>query len=187
MSEAPHDLDAFLDDAWQLLGRGTVDSKSAANRPALATVGAEGPEARTVVLRAAHRAAGTLDVHSHRLAGKVAELRADPRGALHVWDAKRSVQMRLAGLATVHVEDAEARAAFDALPEHGRTIYAVTPKPASEVAAPSVPEFDADPWPGFALIRLTLERIELLHLGRERHSRAVYERSAGWAGRWLVP
>ncbi|QPH55168.1 pyridoxamine 5'-phosphate oxidase family protein [Pontivivens ytuae] len=187
MSEAPEDLGAFLDDAWQLIGRGTVDSKSAANRPALATVGAEGPAVRTVVLRAADREAGTLDIHSHRLAGKVAELRAEPRAALHVWDAKRSLQMRLAGAATVHVEDAAARAAFDALPEHGRTIYAVSPEPAAEIDAPSAPAFDADPWAGFALIRLRLERIELLHLGRERHSRAVYERSSGWRGRWLVP
>lgn len=178
----PDTLPDFLNAAWTMLGRGTADAKAAANRPTLATAG---PELRTVVLRAADRGQGTLDIHSDARAGKIAQISADTNVALHVWDAKANLQIRMRGAAILHIDDAEAQSAFDALPEHGQAIYRIAPDPGVPLTDP-----DATSQTGparFALIRITLREIELLHLARARHSRALYTRAEEWRGTWLVP
>ena len=176
---------ALLDRAWALLERGARDPGTPANRPTLGSIGADGPALRTVVLRAADRTTGVLDIHSDARAGKVAQLRADPRAALHVWDPDTSLQLRIAAEARVHTGDGIAEAALAALPDRSRALYRAIPAPGTPIARPEEARFDGPEV--FALIRLHLTRIEVLHLGRERHRRAVFTATDGWAGAWRVP
>ena len=179
------ELARFLDSAWHVLGRGTADRRSAANRPTLSTTSVDGPRARTVVLRAIDRQAGTIDIHSHALAEKVAELRLDSRAAVHVWDPKTDLQIRAHARATLHIDDMVATSAFRALPPHGRAIYAIRPDPGTALPSPEMIDFDGEP--RFALIRLCIDEIELLHLDRPQHRRARFRRSDDWAGTWHTP
>jgi len=107
MTEERHDwarsMDGLLEQAWKRLGRGVADRRAAARHPTLATVDADGwPQARTVVLRGADRAASQLTVYTDRKAGKVAELLHTPRAAVHVWDQTAHLQIRAVAEAVIH-------------------------------------------------------------------------------------
>lgn len=180
------DLAATLDEVWQRLGRGVADAKSAARHPTLATIGPdEAPRLRTCVLRAASRTGAHLDVHSDVRAGKIDEIRARPRVSLHVWDARANLQLRLGGAAAILTGDAVADI-WRAVPTKARSNYGGAPAPATPLDDPS--DHDAEIDPGcFAVVRTTLDAIETLHLGQDRHRRAVFEAATGWRGRWLAP
>jgi pyridoxamine 5'-phosphate oxidase len=100
----PHDphawatsLEGLYAQVWQRLARGVVDRHAPARHPTFATVSPDGwPEARTVVMRAADPAGATLDIHTDLQSAKVASLRANPRAALHIWEASAHLQIRLA-------------------------------------------------------------------------------------------
>ncbi len=95
-------LPGLHDQVWQRLACGVADADAPARHPVLATIGlGGGPEARTVVLRAADRGAGTVQVHTDTASTKVAELAANPLVALHVWDAGPHLQIRLRGAARI--------------------------------------------------------------------------------------
>ncbi|RED14360.1 pyridoxamine 5'-phosphate oxidase family protein [Pontivivens insulae] len=178
----PASLESFLNAAWSRLSRGVADPKSACNRPTLATTG---PEMRTVVLRAANRDAGTLDIHSHAQAGKITQIAADPAVALHVWDARANLQIRLRGRAELHIGTPLAKDVESRLPARTHEIYRISQTPGAIIPSPEVTRFDGPP--AFALIRVTLDQIELLHLDRSRHSRALFCREDGWTGSWRAP
>lgn len=175
-------LDELHDLAWSRIEAGLSDSSAAARTPALATSGPSGPEIRTLVLRAADRAAGTLDLHVDAASPKVAQLGVDPRAALHVWDADASLQVRMRGRAEVltgkAVEDA-----WEAVPEGARTNYGGTPAPGEPM--PSLDAYQPGAERGrFAVLRFHADEIDALHLG-ERQFRAVF--GPGGLRTWVAP
>ena len=171
------------EDIWQRLARGVRDRRAASRHPVLATVGrAGGAEARVLVLRGASRANATLKLHTDSASGKVAELRAEPRACLLVWDAAARLQIRLRGRVEVRPGDA---AEWRRVPEGARAAYGGTP-PGAPLAAPE--EVDATPDPArFTVLTARLEEIEALHLGQPHHRRARFRADEGWAGRWIAP
>ena len=81
------DLSQLFGEVWTRLTRGVHDRHAPARHPTLATVTPKGrPQARTVVLRAAYKAAGTLDIYTDLRPAKVRDLRVTPFAALEVWD-----------------------------------------------------------------------------------------------------
>ena len=170
---------------WANLLAGVRDRNAPARHVVLATLGPDGwPEARTVVLRGADRAAALLEVHTDLHSGKVASLAALPRAALHVWDAAEQLQIRVQARVTVH-SGAEVAAAWAKVPDPSRQSYGVTPPPGQPIAEALAYEKVPDP-ATFAILRCQAEAIDAVHLG-ERHRRARFERGDGWAGQWLSP
>ncbi len=185
MSDALHRLDGTLEAVWQRLARGVADRRAAARHPVLATVGrARGAEARVVVLRRADREAGVLDVHTDTASGKIAEIARDPMATLLVWDARAQLQIRLR--VTVEVrQDLDAQAEWARVPDASRKNYGGTP-PGTAIDAPEAAEDGAEA-ARFAVLSCRIDEIETLHLGRDRHYRAIFRRDAGFAGAWLAP
>lgn len=184
-------LEETLSQALALLARGVADRRHAFHTPTLATIGPDGaPQARTLVLRGVEPAARRIRLHSDARAGKVAELRAEPRCALHFYDARAGLQMRLAGTATVHDgSDPAAEAAWAGSREFSRMCYAIAPAPGTPVAAP--PAAPDDPEAGrdnFAVLLLRFDRLEWLDLAASGHRRARFEwREGAHSATWLVP
>lgn len=178
-------LDTLLDQAWSRLLRGVHDRHAPARHPTLATHSPDGwPEARTVVLRAADRAAATLDLHTDLQSPKIAALTALPRAALHIWDASAHLQLRLRAEVTVLTGPATA-ALWDRVPPASRVSYGTTPPPGQPI--PAALDYTTQPDPArFAVLRCHLLEMDLLHLG-PRHRRARFSRAGGWAGTWLAP
>ncbi len=190
------DLGEVLAEALRLLARGVADRRHAFHTPTLATLGLDGaPRARTLVLRGCDARARELRLHTDRRAAKWAELCAEPRCAVHLYDAGAAIQLRLAGRASLHDADSVADAAWGATRPFSRLIYAVEPAPASAVAAPpAAPRAPADDHPAarenFAAIVFRWHALEWLWLAAEGHRRARFAWAEGAEGpdaTWLVP
>ena len=184
------DLDAVLADALSRLAA-AVDARHGAFRtPCLATRGPDArPRLRTVVLRRLDPEARVLEFHTDRRAAKVAEIAADPRVALHVWDPEAQVQLRLDGVAVAHGADVVADAAWAALHVGSRAPYAIGPTPGSPVATPPPMPCDPDAGRGdFLAVTVALEALEWLELSRDGQRRARFRFTPGGTeATWLVP
>lgn len=192
MSALPRaDLAAMLDRAWRLLEDGAASRHAPFHLVQVATLGPEGPEARTVVLRGADRAAGTLRFHTDARAPKAAEIAADPRVALVGYDPGLGLQLRMRGRAALHA----GAAAWAASGRSSRVCYRAAFAPSSPVAAPEAADptpamrDPADPDEGranFRAVLVTLGSIDWLDLASEGHRRARFA-APDWQGAWLAP
>ena len=176
------DLAGTLDAAWARLAAGAAEG-GARGAVSLATIGSDGPEVRTVVLRRADRAAGEIEVHSDAHTAKVRALETDRRAALVVWDPEIRLQVRARLRMRVRVGDA---ARWDALGEDARWNYGAVPPPGTPVEAP-------DAWhrprrrEGFAALVGTVEALDTVLLDPAGHRRALFRAADGFAGGWLSP
>lgn len=181
----PNDLNAFLTEGWQHLGRGVADSKSPARYPTFATVSPEGmPQARTVALRGAVQSAGEVEVHTDIETDKIAALRQTPHVALHIWLPRADLQIRLT--AQVEIQTGETvEPQWTKVPAASRVSYGTEPVPGTPID--HVYAFEKPPLRArFAVLRCVVDQIDLVHLGA-RHRRALFLRADGWKGTWLAP
>jgi pyridoxine/pyridoxamine 5'-phosphate oxidase len=151
----------------------------------MATVTLDGrPQARTVVLRAATKQTGSLEVHTDIRSTKVIELISAPFGSLHVWDTTAHLQVRLEANVTI-LRGEEVAEIWARVPELSRSSYGSTPAPGQPI--PEALAYKKAPDPAsFAVLQLSVHTIDVLHLG-QRHRRARFERSTNWEGVWLSP
>lgn len=179
------DLSQLHAEVWLRLSRGVHDRHAPARHPTLATVTSDGwPQARTVVLRAADKPAGTLDIHTDLYSAKVQELRAAPFAALHVWDASAHLQVRLQARVTL-LTGPDVAAIWAGVPEASRLSYGSNPAPGQPIS--QALDYTKKPDPArFAVVRLSVQTIDALHLG-PNHRRARFDRFDDWAGEWLAP
>jgi hypothetical protein len=178
-------LQETLAEVWRRLSRGAADRRAPARHPVLATAGRDGgAEARILVLRGADRDGARIELHTDRLSGKAAELAADPRAALLVWDAEARLQIRLRLRAAMRT-GADAAQAWARVPESARLQYGGMP-PGTPIAAPGEDRPAAEAG-RFAVLDCRVDEIETLVLGEDRHRRALFRRAEGWAGQWLAP
>lgn len=181
----PNDLSAFLDLGWSRLTRGVADRRSAARHPVFATVSPAGlPEARTVVLRAADRRAGVLEVHTDAGSSKVASLRVHPFAQLVIWDEKPKLQIRLSTEVSMQVGEAVAHK-WQRIPDGSRMAYGASPTPGTAIGSANAYEKLASPeW--FTVLSCRIVEMELMQLC-DPHRRAVFKALDGWQGEWRVP
>ena len=198
-----NDLAATLKFAWQMVGRGVQDRRSAFHTPVLATQGADGPQARVLVLRAADAAQRGLTFHTDTRSAKLPELASDSRVAVTFYDAARKVQLRLNGVASVHANDALSHQRWAASRHSSLRCYlgaqpgAASSTPTSGLPAqvegrePELHELVIAE-PNFAVLQVAVQRLEWLHLHTRGQRRALFS----WAGdgelggctmQWLNP
>lgn len=123
-----NDLGAVFREAFTMIGRGVADRRHAFHTPVFVTNGVDGfPAARTVVLRGFDPQRRTLIFHTDGRSTKVTELAADPRVAIVFYDARRKIQLRIAGHATTHTDDDVSRAAWERLSASSRRGYLGAP------------------------------------------------------------
>lgn len=142
----------------------------------VATVGDDGPAARTVVLR--HFDADRLELRFHTdvRSPKVASLRRRPRVALHWYDPALRIQLAIAAVASVHHDDAVATAAWTAAAAMSRACYTAAHPPGTPLAAfpaaPVPPAAGDDAGRGrFAVVSCRFAAVELLCLHATGHQR----------------
>ncbi len=180
-----NELGTLYDHAWQRLVRGVHDRHAPARHPTLATVSPDGlPKARTVVLRAADKSLGRLEIHTNLHSSKIADLMARPLAALHVWDNGSRLQIRVEADVEI-ASGADVAHTWARVPDRSRTAYSSSHTPGHPI--PSALAYDNAPDPSvFAVLHLNIRSLDLLHLGSD-HRRAQFTRENGWAGQWLVP
>ncbi|MDE8349641.1 MAG: pyridoxamine 5'-phosphate oxidase family protein [Acidocella sp.] len=185
------DLNDILADAFALFSRGVADRRSAFRTPTIASIGSDNtPRIRTMVLRRFDAMNRRLTLHTDQRAGKLADIMHTPNLALHVYDARAALQIRLAATAQVHIEDEVARAAWAASAPISRACYAIEAAPGTAVAAPpSAPSDKESGFKNFAALVLRFHRLEWLWLHHSGHRRAAFTWGVDDAlhATWLVP
>lgn len=198
-----NDLAATLKFAWQMVGRGVQDRRSAFHTPVLATQGLNGPQARVLVLRALNAAQRSLTFHTDTRSAKLPELDSDSRVAVTFYDAARKVQLRLNGVASVQANNALSHQRWAASRPSSLRCYlgaqpgAVSLEPTSGLPAqlegrePELQEL-AVAEVNFAVLQIDVQRMEWLHLHTRGQRRALFSWVDGSAQssctmQWLNP
>ena len=190
-----NDLDATLAHALDLLAKGVKDRRSALHTFNVATIGRDGaPQVRTVVNRGFDPQARALRFHTDRRSPKIAELEADPRCTVHIYDRWAKIQLRLDTMATVHRDGPVREAAWAATRDFSRICYRVVPAPGDTADLPGEVAFTTgettdEGEENFVAVTLHVRALEWLYLAHQGHRRARYE----WADNgaltryWRVP
>lgn len=175
-------LDALVTRVWQELTRAPHDRHHDWRTPVLATQGLAGePQARTVVLRHADVASGTLTVFTDARSPKCAELSAQPAAQLLFWSARLGWQLRLPVRAVVLTTGAvvdeawarmrQSRAAADYLSAEAPGSPLATAEPTTSPAPPLTDAYH------LAVLQFQAADIDWLELHREGHRRARITRA----------
>lgn len=190
-----NDLEASLAHALKMLSRGAKDRRAASHTFTVVTNGLAGsPQPRIVVNRGYDPETRSLRFHTDARSLKLDEIRADPRAAVHVYDAKAKIQLRIQALATVHSDDALRQGAWDATRDFSRICYRVIPAPGDVLDDPTTVGFADETTPddgveNFVAVTLAIQSLEWLYLAALGHRRARF----AWGENdlisqtWLVP
>lgn len=189
------DLDASLAHALKMLARGAKDRRVASHTFTVATIGLDGtPQPRIVVNRGYDPESRSLRFHTDARSPKLDEIRADPRAAVHVYDAKAKIQLRIQALATIHSDDELRQGAWDATRDFSRICYRVVSAPGDTLEDPTALGFteghSADEGAeNFVAVTLAIQSLEWLYLAAQGHRRArfVWDDQGKTAQTWLVP
>ena len=186
------DLNATLAFVRGFLEAGVRNRRLASHAPALCTLAADGsPTVRTVILRGVDWAARTLEIHTDVRSGKWSEIDARPEVALHVYDRRKHLQLRLFGHATLDRAGPVAEAAFAAARPSSLEVYRVAGAPGTPIAAPDAAPARAgtsDARAVFGVVSVRFATIEYLFIGRPGHRRALFTFRGGETdATWLVP
>lgn len=169
-------LQITLDWTLNELSRAGVDRKSPFRWPVLATNNGAHPEARVIVLRSFARGERRALIYTDRRTPKITQLQQNPSATLVFFDPKRAIQIRVAGVARLIIEGPEHSAAWQKLTENARRDYTTTMAPGAVAVTPgSAPENSSDLPSNFAMIEISVHRIDWLLISGQGHQRAHFE------------
>lgn len=170
---------------WRELARAALDRQHAWRTPVLATVGPDGPDARTVVLREVDAGANGVVVYSDARAPKVAQLGSQPQAVLVMWSPRLSWQLRLRTTVQLHTDGLAATSRWARLQTTGAASDYLTPQAPGALLDTSSPSNAAAQQRGhFAVLLAQVHAIDWLELHPQGHRRAAFD---GQGARWLVP
>lgn len=187
---------------WQCLVTGAGPGQSPFTMWQVATNGAQGmPQLRTVVLRGADQAAGTVTFHTDMRSAKVAELRADPRVAMVAVDLVKLLQIRLEGIAEICADDTERKRIWNSARPHTLILYQTALPPGTPIAPPQQASLLArtdigeitearenhNGFDNFCVVHVALTKIDYLDISPAGHQRIVFTRSSNWQGNRVAP
>lgn len=123
-------------DIWRQLRRASADRRHPWRVVALCTQGADGPAARSVILRQVQEDERRLVFYTDRRTAKLRELAQCDRVALLCWDAHHRQQLRMTGRAGVETDADTVARHWAAVPALGQQDYASRRAPGSPRASP---------------------------------------------------
>jgi len=184
----PDDPEQVLLHIWSALEGGTK-SHAPFNLLQFATVAHDGkPSVRTIVLRQFTRRPGELFFVTDAGSAKMSQLRSNNHVSLVGYDPATWTQIRLSGLASVSHDENERLAQWNMLSTRTRRSFLprdagfrVDDQACEEGAGPQI-QLSVPP-AAFALVKVTLVKVELLDVSDEEHVQYNFNRADGtWSG-----
>ena len=194
-------LDELLNHIWEVVEQGAQDPAHPYHRPTFGTVGTNGPNLRTVILRQVDTQERSLIFHSDSRAQKIKEIQHNSRVTWHFWSSDSNEQLRLMGEASLHFDDHLANEVWQSSQPKSLQIYVKPIAPNTEVDEPQSglpPEVESAKLSHhyeveggrmyFAVVRTRIDEIDFLHLGKDGHYRAHFKWSQkGETKSWIIP
>jgi pyridoxamine 5'-phosphate oxidase len=185
-----NDLDASLEMAWQLWGRGMVDRHSGFHTPVVTSVDKDGnPQARTMILRAVDRETRTMRFHTDVRSAKMLHWKFKPRVCILGYDASKKIQLRVHGRVDLHMTDVAADDAWKNSRPESHVAYSAKIAPGVALDAPSdAPQSDESGRENFAAVIAHVESLEWIYLSAKGNRRAIFSWQNGvLRSNWLQP
>lgn len=171
----PKSLEDFENNAWKMLSRGAIDKKHAFNLIQIGTVDLyNNPEIRTVVLRSVDTDSRIISFHTDIRSQKMEGM--DKPVAIHLYDSRHRLQLRLNGMPVVHHKDEKARSIYKNLHDGAVDLYRDVLRPGAVIQSPYDNISKVDRQSGidhFCWINININRMDVLHLGTT-HLRALF-------------
>ena len=193
-------LEEIFEDIWRAWIKASHKRQEPFHSPTVATIGSEGAQVRTVILRQVDWPAYTLYFHTDYRSEKVQAIQQDNRVSWLFYDAPRKVQARVQSTATIHYQDEIAALRWQKTALRSRRCYLAPFVPGSllEEYHPNLPE---DVWQdapdqarseegyeNFCVIACQVQRIDWLYLRFEGHQRALFTKEGElWHKQWIAP
>ncbi|WP_288108895.1 pyridoxamine 5'-phosphate oxidase family protein [Limnobacter sp.] len=174
---------------WQTLLRATVDKKHPWRVVSFCTASAEGPAARSVILRGADVEHKRLVFYTDSRSQKMSHLQHTQAVALLFWNPRSNEQLRLTGKAYPLTDDTIVNAHWQRIPDYARKDYATLSAPGAATGAEVVHDFSLARQ-HFTVLEFQAEHMDWLKLDREGHQRlgfALNRQTGTWDETALVP
>lgn len=142
--------------------------------PSLATLSADGPQQRSLVLRRFNPKKWELVFFTDFRSTKIKELQKDPRASLHFYDSEKQLQLRLKGIINIEHQSPASREALAEIPIDRRGDYQSGLAPGevlSDISETSGTKAEAN----FALLRFQTKSLDYLEINRVGHRRLKAE------------
>ncbi|NNE04536.1 MAG: pyridoxamine 5'-phosphate oxidase [Xanthomonadales bacterium] len=181
-------LDDVLKEVWKDLVDGVSSARNPFHTPAVSSLGTEGPEVRTVVLRGADPGERELFFHTDARSPKYAQLQADPRLEWMFYDRERKIQLRARGHCTVHREDNIALQRWQDTSDNSRWCYTSSEGPGTPIETADAVQHEDEGYVNFVAVRCRIERLDWLYLRAGGHLRCQFLWVGdSWDGQWVAP
>ncbi len=193
-------LDSVLDETWKMLNRGASRFTDPFHWPTLGSIGKDGPNLRTVILRQVIVPERILVCHTDSRAPKAQEILESERVGWLFYHPKRKIQLRITGSATLHTGDRFAEDQWSATKAISRLSYCATAPPGTPIDKPSsgLPDFLLNTIPtlfqtemgrkNFMVVACRIEAIDWLILKATGNARARFTWDEnGLTSSWIVP
>jgi pyridoxamine 5'-phosphate oxidase len=176
----------WIAQALDLLTRANADKNSPLRWPVLASVNIhEGPEARMVVMRRFDREARQIFIYSDARSGKMHDIAANPQVELVFFSRPHMLQIRARGEARAHMGDEMAANHWQQVGEAARRDYVSAAAPGTALDAPAI---QTQSQSHFAVLVITLTRLDVLSLKGETQSRVIAQaQGEGWLAALVRP
>ena len=178
-------ISALPDLCWQRLEQAAATRDDPWHTPAIANLNDDGPQMRTVVLRAVSATGRTLICHTDTRSSKARALTADPRMCWLFYDPQTRLQLRANGSAELLRDGEFAEQQWHSLHAGSQVLY-------GQHGAPGMPLTEGQSAgrerQHFLTVRCHIEQMDWLQLGRQAHWRAALHWQAGqWQAQWVNP
>ena len=198
--EKPVSHGEILKNIWKNLDLGTLQRRHPFHQPVFATICDREPSLRTVVLRRFWRRPPMLAFHSHKGSPKINQIKANPNVYWLFYHPEEKLQVRIKGIATVHLGDELAEEQWQSTELFSRRCYiGESPTQPSKRPTSGLPEDLINREPtreesevgraNFVVVTSTIKEIDCLEMNVRGHRRSLFTwcETGELETKWLTP
>ncbi|MCY7377081.1 MAG: pyridoxamine 5'-phosphate oxidase family protein [Pyrinomonadaceae bacterium] len=198
--EKPVSHGEILKNIWKNLDLGTLQRRHPFHQPVFGTICDNQPDLRMVVLRRFWRRPPCLAFHSHKGSPKINQIKANPNVYWLFYHPEEKLQVRIKGLATVHLGDELAEEQWQSTELFSRRCYiGEAPTQTSRKPTSGLPEDLINREPtreesevgraNFVVVTSTIKEIDCLEINVREHRRSLFtwHEAGELETKWLTP
>ena len=174
-------LNKILEQVWKAIKDGIKDGSSSFHISTISTINLQGyPSSRSIVIRSLNKAKRIISFNTDTRSYKWKELETNSQLALHFYDSKLKIQIRISGSAKLHYNDLE----WDKAEEMSKIYYSSPFLPSSKIDDPIVTDNliknikrnqIEKGGKNFARTNVKINKIDWLYLLHTGHRRALFK------------